>query len=100
MARELSPLERSRQILQEIDMSERAKRQSANMPRQQAKPVDEVPTGEGVSLEGPPAQAGSSPIYSREIGSESRVLKVDSQSILQGVIFSEILGKPRSMRRR
>ena len=103
MSREISPLERAMQILQEIELDERAPQQTKKAekaPLQRFTTVSENTSEEGVSLEGSPARPESSPVYSEEIvGSESTLLQFDSQSILNGVIFSEIFGKPRSMKR-
>ncbi|MCX7772118.1 MAG: hypothetical protein N2376_03285 [Clostridia bacterium] len=40
----------------------------------------------------------SSPIYDDEIGKHDPLISLDSQSVLNGIIFSEILGKPKSKR--
>lgn len=45
-------------------------------------------------------RAPSSPIREGEIGGGSDVLEIDSQKVLQGIIFSEILGKPKARRLR
>lgn len=39
-----------------------------------------------------------SPIYTDEISSMKDILEINQENILQGVIFSEILGKPKSIR--
>jgi len=39
-----------------------------------------------------------SPIQEGEIGGRSDILEIDSQKVLQGIIFSEILGKPKARR--
>jgi hypothetical protein len=39
-----------------------------------------------------------SPIYASEISMEAPVLSLDSDSIIKGIIYSEILGKSRSKR--
>lgn len=40
----------------------------------------------------------SSPIYAQEIGATNTLLTMDRTSLLNGIIFSEILGKPKSRR--
>jgi len=58
---------------------------------------------EGISMEMPgtlPAAPGldDSPIYSGEIGRDDIILSLDGENILKGIIFSEILAKPKSKR--
>lgn len=38
----------------------------------------------------------SSPIYAEEIGAEKKLFDFNTESILKGILFSEILGKPKS----
>ena len=40
----------------------------------------------------------TSPITAGEIGSENNLLDFDQEGVLKGIIFSEILGKPKSRR--
>ncbi len=98
MRRELSPLERSRQILKEMEREERRKK-VANIeesdPRRQQVPVL---SEEGTSMEGQPQRIMPGTVYEEEIA-DHPLLKFDQQSIVQGFIFSEVLSKPVSKRR-
>jgi len=40
----------------------------------------------------------SSPIYTEEIGQQKKLFDINTESILKGILFSEILGKPKSKR--
>ncbi len=66
--------------------------------------ADETPQPEPIPDSSPPPRverrAPSSPIREGEIGGESDILEIDSQKVLQGIIFSEILGKPKARRPR
>ena len=89
----LSPSEKARQILHSIEMEEKQKK------RKKGKPTEEKAESKIKPVTAAKEEIEESPIYSEEIGSNSSLLKFDQQSILQGIIFSEILGKPAAKRK-
>lgn len=86
MSENISPLERSMQILRQIELEEQGRKAPADVEEK----VASTPSSDGEK------QSGSDV---SETASSHPLLKFDRSSLLQGVVFSEILGKPVSRRR-
>ena len=106
MEKNLSPLERSRQILLEMEQEEASKQKASTQSAQKGKKTRtkqaaarKEPTIEDNSADEFTDEMESSPIYSEEIGSTNSMIKLDHESILQGIILSEVLQKPKSLKR-
>lgn len=101
MKNELSPLERSRQILQSLEEEEQKKR-AVNKNRDQFTTQASPSSVELSEVEPAPGKSPVKPtttVFAEEPEYVHPLLRLDHQGLEQGIILSEILGKPLARRR-